>query len=101
MPLQPLRTEVILDMTRKGAGDHLRVVFHKAKTEEGQIVAWHSIELGKVSEEGKFMEKSSVSIRGGELRSVLEVLHRACFGDPPPGAQLPLELQPCEEEPPF
>jgi hypothetical protein len=93
MPLQPLRTEVILDMTRKGAGDHLRVVFHKAKTEEGQIVAWHSIELGKVSEEGKFMEKSSVSIRGGELRSV--------FGDPPPGAQLPLELQPCEEEPPF
>jgi hypothetical protein len=92
MALSIIGEEVLLGLPRKN-GDHLRVVFTKAKTEEGQVVAWHALELGKVSEAGEFVERHKVVIRGRELLAVLETLHKAYFGSPPPGAELSLELE--------
>jgi len=100
MALNILREDVMKDIPRKN-GDHLRVVFTKATTEEGKTVGWHSIELGTLSESGEFKYKDRVILRGRELRLVMETLHHACFGDPPPGAQLPVELSSSEDDQPF
>lgn len=81
-------------------GDSLRIVRTKAQTDEGQDVAWYSIEVG-TGEPADFHAKHKVTIRSRELLDVVKALHHACFGDPPPGAKLDIDLELDKHELPF
>ena len=96
MALLDVKTDELLRLPRKDS-EALRLTQTRAKTEYGKNVAWYSLEVGDVSEKGDFFERKKIMIRGKELEQVVRKLHAACFGNPPPGAHLDVELP---EEPP-
>ena len=99
MSITITKQRTLLDVERKD-GNHLRILLVKAKTDEGQDIAWYSVEVGPVTE-GEFKPKNKVSIRGGELKDVLKTIHEAFYGTPPPGAMLDIPLEPPKDERPF
>jgi len=99
MSVKIIRERTLLDLERSD-GDHLRVMLTKARTDEGQDISWHALEYGPVVD-GELRPKARVVIRSKELRSVLETLHAAYFGNPPPGAEIDLPLGPEKNDCPF
>jgi hypothetical protein len=97
MGLEITNEKTLLDIEREN-GDHFCIVRVKAKTEEGRVLVWYSIQTGKMID-GEFKAKSRTTIRSKEMQPLLETLQRAVYGYRiPPGAKFP--EMPAEPEPP-
>jgi hypothetical protein len=77
--LEILREDIMAAIPR--GDEELRVTFTMARTGDGKDVAWHSLRIFYKNDNGDWRPgKAGVTIRGRELRPVVEALIRAIGG---------------------
>jgi hypothetical protein len=79
--LEIIEERVMLAIPR--GDEELRVTFTRARTGDGKEVAWHSIRVFWRTDNGEWRPgKQGITIRGKELRAVIDALMKACTGVP-------------------
>ena len=74
-------TDEIVMATIPRGNDEMRVTFTRATTGEGKEVAWHSIRVFWRNDAGEWRPgKQGITIRGGEMRVVVDALTKAISG---------------------
>jgi hypothetical protein len=80
--LEILEERVMIAIPR--GDEELRVTFTRARTSQGRDVAWHSLRIFWRADTGEWRPgKQGITIRGRELRPVVDALLKALSGAAP------------------
>ena len=74
--------KLLAELPRKQDGSEvLRLQFVQAKTPDGKAVAWHSLRIFWKGREGQWLPgKQGITLRGRELKPIVEALQNAISG---------------------
>jgi hypothetical protein len=75
------RETILCELPRGDRGETLRLTFSEGTTGDGKKVAWHSLREFYTDDTGKRKPgKKGITIRGRELKPVVEALAKAVSG---------------------